>query len=80
MPGRGWGTGGSTSQWRRLRAACLSRDGYRCHWCGGVATQADHVKPRAHGGVDELDNLVAACAPCNRKRGQQTQRELRAQR
>jgi 5-methylcytosine-specific restriction endonuclease McrA len=38
----------------------------RCAYCGkhGALT-ADHVLPVAHGGVDELSNLVPACGTCN---------------
>lgn len=38
----------------------------RCAYCGkhGGLT-ADHVLPVAHGGVDEIRNLVPACGPCN---------------
>ena len=31
---------------------------------------ADHIKPRVHGGSDELDNLRAAHRSCNGRRGQ----------
>jgi 5-methylcytosine-specific restriction endonuclease McrA len=60
--------GGRPSQ--RLRAAVLERDGRVCYWCGGFATSADHYPiARADGGPDTLDNLVAACLPCNQRRG-----------
>ena len=29
----------------------------------------DHVKPRQHGGLTELDNLALACLHCNRHKG-----------
>lgn len=29
---------------------------------------AEHIKPRAKGGNNPIDNLVIACAPCNAKR------------
>jgi len=48
----------------------LARDRFRCHWCGRRATTVDHLVPRALGGSDyDLDNLVAACADCNSRRG-----------
>lgn len=56
---------GSTRAWRKLRALVLSRDGYRCHWCGKPATTVDHLVRRVDGGSDALDNLAAACGPCN---------------
>jgi 5-methylcytosine-specific restriction endonuclease McrA len=56
--------------WRKVRATILYRDRYRCHWCGGRASQVDHLKPRAEGGARyDPANLVAACAPCNLSRG-----------
>jgi 5-methylcytosine-specific restriction endonuclease McrA len=61
-----------------LRAAVLDRDydaalGYApCHWCGRPANSADHHPiPRSAGGPDTMDNLVAACLPCNISRGVQ---------
>jgi HNH endonuclease len=41
-----------------------------CRWCGAPATTADHWPvSRVDGGPDTLDNLVAACVPCNCGRG-----------
>lgn len=33
-----------------------------------VWLELDHVHPRFHGGDDEIDNLRAACTPCNRQK------------
>ncbi len=60
---------GSTRAWRRVRQLVLERDGQVCQWCGGHATEADHLIPRGRGGSDDLANLVAACGDCNRWRG-----------
>ena len=54
---------------QRILAVVLRRDGYRCAWCGGVATSADHVIARHNGGTDDLGNLVASCLPCNQSKG-----------
>ena len=54
---------------RALRALVLAAAGYRCHHCGGMATEADHVVPLAEGGTNTLDNYVASCGPCNHARG-----------
>jgi 5-methylcytosine-specific restriction endonuclease McrA len=35
----------------------------------------DHVIPRSRGGSNAWDNLVAACADCNRKKGDRTPSE-----
>ena len=55
--------------WAKTRLAILQRDGYECHYCGGVATEVDHVIPRASGGSEEPENLVASCMRCNRSKG-----------
>lgn len=54
--------------WSKLRKTIL--DGYNniCAYCGNPANQVDHVIPVARGGTYELDNLVAACKDCNRKK------------
>jgi 5-methylcytosine-specific restriction endonuclease McrA len=50
----------------------ISRDVYTaiilsgpCVYCGGVATQVDHVRPLTRGGWEHESNLVPACRPCN---------------
>jgi 5-methylcytosine-specific restriction endonuclease McrA len=40
-----------------------------CHWCGGIATEADHLIEHDAGGSDSIDNLVPSCKPCNSRRG-----------
>ena len=51
-------------QWRSIRVRVLRRDRYTCQYCGDPANTVDHVKPRSHGGGDELTNLVACCVRC----------------
>lgn len=58
--------------WQALRLAVLKRDGYICNYCGNEATEADHVLAKDNGGKDEMDNLVAACKPCNGRKGNRT--------
>jgi len=58
-----------TQRWKDQRIRVLKRDGYICAYCGGDATQVDHVIPRKVGGGHDLDNLVACCAPCNSAKG-----------
>lgn len=67
---------------RRDRLAqILERDGPRCVWCGrDVATDlvratTEHVVPKVKGGPSWLENEVAACARCNRQRGNRTPAE-----
>ncbi len=46
------------------------RDGFHCQYCGSRGDLTfDHVVPRARGGVTSWENVVAACAPCNLKKG-----------
>lgn len=54
---------------RSLRFEILTRDGYRCRYCGATAQTTelhiDHVLPRSAGGRDDASNLVTACIDCN---------------
>lgn len=54
---------------KSLRFEILTRDGFRCRYCGVDSAQAqlqiDHVVPRALGGDDDAMNLVTACRDCN---------------
>ena len=53
------------------RKNILRRDGHRCQYCGraDVPLTVDHVIPRARGGEETWENLVAACVRCNNKKG-----------
>jgi hypothetical protein len=55
----------TTPEWVAVRKVVLHRDGFKCWYCGKVATTVDHLKPKSLGGTESLDNLVAACKPCN---------------
>ena len=47
------------------------RDNYTCQYCGRQAAHLtiDHIIPRHCGGQHRWDNLVTACAACNRHKG-----------
>ncbi len=47
------------------------RDGFTCQYCGTNAGDLtfDHVIPRRLGGRTIWENVVAACAPCNARKG-----------
>lgn len=46
------------------------RDRYRCQYCGERRRLTiDHVHPVSRGGQDWWTNVVAACDPCNSKKG-----------
>lgn len=68
---RAWAKGSSRA-WRRVRAAVLARDGYRCRLqlpgCTIIATEAHHTVPRMASG-DDPRYLIAACKPCNIRAG-----------
>ncbi|TQS44421.1 HNH endonuclease [Cryptosporangium phraense] len=59
------------------RAGVLARDGRRCGYCGRPASTVDHVLPRSRGGVNSWSNTVAACGPCNQRKGDRTPAEAR---
>src|SRR5947199_4278720 len=55
------------------RRAVFARDGWTCQYCGTRANlTVDHVIPRSKGGTSDWENIVAACAPCNRRKGDMT--------
>ncbi len=46
------------------------RDKFECQYCGSREDLTfDHVIPRAHGGETTWENVVAACSPCNLRKG-----------
>ena len=63
------------------RRSVLARDNYTCQYCGEQPGKAqltiDHVVPRSKGGGTTWDNVVAACGPCNRRKGNRTPDEAR---
>ena len=59
-----------------LRAYVYHRDGGKCQYCGKRPNKdnpltLDHIVPRAAGGSDRPDNIVAACRRCNHAKGDQ---------
>ncbi len=57
------------------RRAVFARDLNRCQYCGEAAENLDHVLPRSRGGPHVWENVVAACRPCNARKGDRTPRE-----
>lgn len=55
-----------------IRQMVRQRYGFSCGYCGvseiavGGELQIDHFRPLKHGGTDSVENLVYACAHCNR--------------
>jgi 5-methylcytosine-specific restriction endonuclease McrA len=64
---------------RFSRFNVLLRDGFRCQYCGASPSirelTMDHVMPRARGGPTRWNNVVAACKPCNNRKGMRTPEE-----
>jgi 5-methylcytosine-specific restriction endonuclease McrA len=63
------------------RHSVLSRDNHTCQYCGRTLSSAeltlDHVLPRCRGGKNTWENVVAACKPCNHRKGDRTPTEAR---
>ena len=60
------------------RRNVLRRDGHRCAYCDAAERLTiDHVVPKSRGGRDTWENLVAACTPCNNRKGNRTPEEAR---
>lgn len=58
------------------RRTVLARDLYTCQYCGITPGRTeltlDHVLPRSRGGATTWENVVTACGPCNRRKGNRT--------
>ena len=61
------------------RKNILARDGYKCQYCGAQsnALTVDHVIPKFRNGLDNWENLVAACKNCNQIKGEKTPEEAK---
>jgi hypothetical protein len=71
------------------RLVVFEKSGGECGHCGKElsfnnrsrkgrgAWEVEHLHPRAHGGTDHLNNLVAACWPCNIEKGTRSARAHR---
>ncbi|WP_027817080.1 HNH endonuclease [Paraburkholderia bannensis] len=62
---RGYG-----NAWVRLRERILARDCGLCQTCKSagrvtIATEVDHIVPKARGGTDDDSNLQSICHPCH---------------
>jgi 5-methylcytosine-specific restriction endonuclease McrA len=59
------------------RRAVFARDEWTCQYCGARSNlTVDHVIPRSKGGSSTWDNIVASCAPCNRRKGDRLPRQV----
>lgn len=57
----------------------LIRDRFKCAYCGASREKLsiDHIIPKSRGGKMTFENCVAACKPCNLKKGGRTPNEAR---
>jgi 5-methylcytosine-specific restriction endonuclease McrA len=65
-----------------VRAYVLLKWNHQCAYCDArsVPLELDHLHPRSKLGSNRVSNLVAACKPCNQRKGNQDIREfLKAQ-
>src|SRR6266566_4893723 len=59
------------------RRAVFARDSWTCQYCGSRSNlTVDHVIPRSKGGASSWENIVASCAPCNRRKGNSLPRQV----
>jgi hypothetical protein len=57
-----------SDDWKRKRAVVLKRDGHRCVFCGGRATQVHHKKyARRNIGKEPIEWLVSICKSCHER-------------
>ena len=57
----------------------LIRDQFKCAYCGARREKLsiDHIIPKSRGGKMTFENCVAACKPCNLKKGGRTPSEAK---
>jgi len=54
------------------------RDRFCCQYCGATEDLTfDHLVPRSRGGATTWQNVVAACSPCNLRKGSKTADEAK---
>ena len=53
------------SAWARM---VKHRDSYRCRECGAGDVEAHHILPVSKGGGYEMDNGIALCVSCHKKK------------
>jgi 5-methylcytosine-specific restriction endonuclease McrA len=64
-------------QRKLTRAEVFNRDQHTCQYCGKKSRQLtlDHVIPRSKNGPHTWENVVGACAACNRRKAGRTPEE-----
>jgi 5-methylcytosine-specific restriction endonuclease McrA len=63
------------------RLNIYTRDQFACAYCGKKKAikdlNYDHVLPRCKGGRTTWENVITACPPCNRRKGNRTPEQAR---
>ncbi len=62
----------------------FARDQYRCQYCGRTQPELkpreqltrDHLIPMSRGGLNEWNNVVTACSPCNTRKANRMPHEI----
>lgn len=58
---------------KKTRFEVFKRDGFKCQYCGAhppsVLLHVDHINPVFLGGVNNEENLITSCSPCNLGKG-----------
>jgi 5-methylcytosine-specific restriction endonuclease McrA len=55
-----------------------------CFYCGDkiafrdMTASVDHIVPKDDGGTDDIENLIAACKPCNGAKGNRSLEQFRS--
>lgn len=53
--------------WGKLKRQILLRNHYQCQKCGVKGKLAvHHIRPLAHGGTSDPENLITLCDECHR--------------
>jgi 5-methylcytosine-specific restriction enzyme A len=72
-------------RWVKLRETILKRDCHLCQACQRegrvtIATEVDHVMPKAKGGTDDPENLQAICKSCHSAKSEREAAEAQGRR
>jgi 5-methylcytosine-specific restriction endonuclease McrA len=61
-----------------VREYVLLKGNHQCAYCDSreAPLELDHVQPRSKHGSNRVSNLVAACTPCNQRKGNQDIRDF----
>lgn len=58
---------------KKVRFDVFKRDSFKCQYCGksapDVVLHIDHIQPVSKGGMNDIHNLLTACAECNGGKG-----------